>query len=132
MRHARQISARHGVIAAGVIALAACVSAPAGTQVYKLYPGPARPPEAIAIIRLEPAVSARIDGLLASGVEWSEVHVAEGAHKLEFYSGDDCTLYEKRVVLLAGQTYRVKSRPRVLSACTGRLLDDASREVVTW
>jgi hypothetical protein len=51
---------------------------------YKLYPGPERPAEELAIVELDGAWSARFDGMGATRNDWHEVHLLAGEHLIEW------------------------------------------------
>jgi hypothetical protein len=100
------------------VALVACASLPQAT--YKLYPGPARAPAEIAVVRLGDANAAEFDGRVALRRDWSEVQLLAGTHAVKwqtefgvsamlepsgFVTGD--AAYE--VELLAGHTYTLKA-----------------------
>lgn len=62
----------------------ACTSARRESHVYKLYPGPVRPPEALALLRLGDAPAVEIDGRAAQRGDWSEVALLPGTHRIRW------------------------------------------------
>ena len=60
----------------------ACSSLPQDS--YKLYAGPNRPLEELAVVRLGDQYHVRIDGLSASRADWAEVHLLPGYHSIEW------------------------------------------------
>lgn len=100
--------------------LLGCASGPAETLAYKLYPGPARPASEIAIVRLGDAAALEIDGRPVSRVDWTEVHVLPGSHRLRWQtefgasvlvepSGIAAGGREAEVALEAGRAYLLRA-----------------------
>lgn len=80
-----RVSPGTGVACAALAAaLLGCAGAPAETLIYKLYPGPVRPANEIAIVRLGDAATLEIDGRPVSHADWTEVHVLPGTHRLRW------------------------------------------------
>jgi hypothetical protein len=100
--------------------LAACASGPGETHAYKLYPGPARPPAGLAIVRMGDAGRAEFDGRAASGGDWTEVHLLPGEHRIRWQSEFGVSVMiepsgfatggnEARVTLAAGHVYSLRA-----------------------
>lgn len=69
------------LVLVGLLAVSCAAPARKG---YKLYPGPERPPEELAIVELSGAWSARFDGVGATRSDWQEVHLLPGEHLIEW------------------------------------------------
>ena len=100
--------------------LAACASGPRETQAYKLYPGPVRPATELAIVQMGDAERAEFDGRVASGRDWTEVHLLPGEHRIRWQtefgvsvmvepSGFATGGNDVRVTLAAGHVYALKA-----------------------
>lgn len=99
-----------------------CMSPP-DEHSYQLYPGPALPAGDVAVVRLGDASFARIDGLMASRSDWTEVKLRPGTHRIEWHaqtfddwSGSDSIAdmahaMRALVVLEAGHTYSLRGSP---------------------
>lgn len=80
-----RVSPGKGVACAALAAaLLGCAGGPAETLIYKLYPGPSRRANEIAIVRLGDAAALEVDGRPVSRADWSEVHVLPGTHRLRW------------------------------------------------
>lgn len=90
------------------------------TQIYKLYPGPQRSAQELAIVRLVEVQGARFDGLAASRGDWGEVHLLPGEHQVEWGeefgvsvmiepSGFASGSSSEKVDLEAGHSYTLKA-----------------------
>ena len=53
-----------------------------GHQIYKLYPGSARPLSDVAVVAMGDVPSASIDGLNVSATDYQEIHLLPGQHML--------------------------------------------------
>ncbi len=100
--------------------LAACASGPRETQTYKLYPGPARPPTELAIVRMGDAQRAEFDGRVANGMDWTEIHLLPGEHRIRWQTEFGVSVMiepggfatggnEALVTLAAGHIYTLKA-----------------------
>jgi hypothetical protein len=98
--------------------LCGCASLP--DESYKLYPGPEKSVEELAVIRLGNAYIVRIDNMSASRSDWAEVHVLPGHHTIAWESNFMVSVmvnssgWDKRAIsmsvdLEAGHIYELKS-----------------------
>lgn len=58
-----------------------------GPQIYKLYPGSAKPLSDLAIVAIGDVSSASIDGLNVSATDYQEIHLLPGRHLLAWRKG---------------------------------------------
>jgi len=58
-----------------------------GHQIYKLYPGSARPLSDLAVVAIGDVPSANIDGLNVSATDYQEIHLLPGQHMLAWRKG---------------------------------------------
>lgn len=66
-----------------LLTLAAC----GGQQIYKLYPGPERPPSELATVQFGffgHAKDLLIDGIFVNGSDYDTIRVSPGLHRLEY------------------------------------------------
>ena len=96
-----------------------CVSYPS-TEIYKLYPGPVRSNDSIAIVHLGKERSVYIDGMLVNRRDWASAHLVPGSHSITWQrmfmvsvlinsSGWDKREIHLDINLEAGHVYILKS-----------------------
>lgn len=96
-----------------------CASYPS-TEIYKLYPGPVRSNDSIAVVHLGKERSVHIDGMSINLRDWGSVHLPPGLHSITWQrmfmvsvlinaSGWDKREIHLDINLEAGHVYILKS-----------------------
>jgi len=127
---------RASELALGLAIIAQGCATTSAAPPYKLYPGPERPREELAVVLAEPRLySIEINGLKVHPEDWSEVQMAPGTHLIAFrvfrcgwIRCSPCSSFSaQRATLLPGSVYRFRWKN-----CTAHLEDLQSRVVATW
>jgi hypothetical protein len=102
------------------IVASACATGPEEVHSYKLYAGPERPLETLAVVQLGNADAAEFNGRLVTRGDWSEVHLLPGEHVIRWQTefGVSVTIEpsgfatrgtEVTAQLEAGRVYRLRA-----------------------
>ena len=89
-----------------------------GRQIYKLYPGNARPQSGISVVTVGDVPFATIDGLSVNATDYQEIHLLPGLHTLAWRKGFGFSVMVEpsmmkmaetvvSVELLAGHAYKL-------------------------
>jgi hypothetical protein len=102
------------------IVASACATAPEEAHPYKLYAGPERPLEELAVVQLGNADAAEFNGRLVTRGDWSEVHLLPGEHVIRWQTEFGVSVMieptgfatygtEMTAQLEAGRVYRLRA-----------------------
>ena len=124
------------------IVASACATGPEEVHSYKLYAGPERPLETLAVVQLGDADAAEFNGRLVTRGDWSEVHLLPGEHVIRWQtefgvsvmiepSGFATRSTEVIAQLEAGRVYRLRAdRTKGLGYRAYLWIEDASTGAV--